>query len=87
MSKKTNLSPEQISGWLKYQREKIRRTLVIHTERLSIENRNILKKHFYSVNIVPNLQELNDLEQTTGESVKKIKQWFATERFKNRKSS
>ena len=88
LSKKTNMSTAQVSGWLKYQREKIRRTVVDnYSERLSIENRSILKKHYYSVNIAPNLQELNDLEQSTGESLKKIKQWFATERFKNRKSS
>ena len=43
-----------------------------------------MRNHYYYVNIAPSLEELNNLEQSTGECKKEIKKWLATQRFKNK---
>lgn len=82
LSFEANLSIRQITNWLYYERKKMKSNRLMN--RTTTKRKDILQKHFFTINKFPNKKELNELAKTTGQSEKVISAWFANQRFKNK---
>lgn len=83
LSQQTNLSVGQITNWLKKQRRKLKKKTFGVSNRISTETKVILKDGFLK-NKNPTFNQISELSVLTGLSHKKIRMWFAKERFKSR---
>ena len=79
LAKKSNLTENQITKWL--QNKRARSSKPKRSKRVSIETKKILKSTFL-LNRYPKNYKLKEMALKTGLSVKKIRLWFAYERFK-----
>lgn len=82
LSKKTNLNLTQISNWMLYRRKKFKKKY--HKTSITLENK-VIMTDFFKSNQKPKCEEIFKLKQSTGLSKKKILDWFAYMRFKNKK--
>ena len=73
-----NLSLPQVSNWFKNRRNRKR------TYNLSIQKKCLLLNFFKKINKNPNINQIENLTEQTGLSDKKIRSWFARERFKEK---
>ena len=83
LSKKTNLTVNQVSKWLVKRRKK-NKEQYNGKSRLSLDAKLILKNHFETISANPNKEQLNKLSNSLDISEKKISQWFAKKRFEKK---
>ena len=85
LAKETNLTCMQVSNWFKKRRRNIKSK--VNHNRLSLEQKNILKNHFKDVNNQPSMSQIQQLKKLTNIDEKKIATWFTSERFKKRQDA
>jgi succinate dehydrogenase flavin-adding protein (antitoxin of CptAB toxin-antitoxin module) len=84
LANQTNLTVNQVSKWLLNARFKMKKNNLKTTNRISIENKKLLKDFFANKNQHPNRKQLKELKNITKIHEKKIMSWFAKQRYLTR---
>ena len=77
LAAKTKLSLKQVTNWLYYKKNKYQKEKTSENQnRITFNQKIILKNHFIYVNTKPSVNEVELLEEKTGLPKKKIIRWF-----------
>jgi len=84
LAKETNITYDQVTNWFKHRRKNNRNSRkIIFSKRLTTEQKLLLKDFFKNSNY-PKKSDVEELEKKTNLTEKKIRKWFAYERYKNK---